>query len=99
MVRILLFVTVLALGGGAFIAFSNVQGEMDRITTELDTAQTDLDNTRRDLAKAKTAQDKAEQENMIAQGQAETAMENFRTAQRQLVQQRQRADQHEAAAK
>ena len=99
MVRILLFVTVLALGGGAFIAFSNVQGEMDRMTTELDTAQTDLDSTRRDLAKAKTAQDKAEQENMIAQGQAETAMENFRTAQRQLVQQRQRADQHEAAAK
>ena len=99
MVRILLFVTVLALGGSAFIAFSNVQGEMDRITAELDTAQTDLDSTRRDLAKAKTAQDKAEQENMIAQGQAETAMENFRTAQRQLVQKRQRADQHEAAAK
>ena len=52
MVRILLFVTVLALGGGAFIAFSNVQGEMDRITSELDIAQTDLDSAQQDLADA-----------------------------------------------
>ena len=55
MVRILLFVTVLALGGAAFIAFSNVQGEIDRITDERDTAQTNLDRTDGELADAKKA--------------------------------------------
>ena len=99
MVRILLFVTVLALGGAAFIAFSNVQGEIDRITDERDTAQTNLDRTDGELADAKKAQEKAEQSNVIAQGQAETAMQNLRRSQQDLVEQRQRADQHEADAK
>ena len=99
MVRILLFVTVLALGGAAFIAFSNVQGEIDRITDERDTAQTNLDRTDGELADAKKAQEKAEQANVIAQGQAETAMQNLRRSQQDLVEQRQRADQHEADAK
>ena len=99
MVRPLLFVTVLALGGAAFIAFSNVQGEIDRITDERDTAQTNLDRTDGELADAKKAQEKAEQANVIAQGQAETAMQNLRRSQQDLVEQRQRADQHEADAK
>ena len=99
MVRILLFVTVLALGGAAFIAFSEVQGEIDRITDERDTAQTNLDRTDGELADAKKAQEKAEQSNVIAQGQAETAMQNLRRSQQDLVEQRQRADQHEADAK
>ena len=99
MVRILLFVTVLALGGAAFIAFSEVQGEIDRITDERDTAQTNLDRTDGELADAKKAQEKAEQANVIAQGQAETAMQNLRRSQQDLVEQRQRADQHEADAK
>jgi len=99
MVRPLLFVTVLALGGAAFIAFSEVQGEIDRITDERDTAQTNLDRTDGELADAKKAQEKAEQSNVIAQGQAETAMQNLRRSQQDLVEQRQRADQHEADAK
>ena len=99
MVRILLFVTVLALGGAAFIAFSNVQGEIDRITDERDTAQTNLDRTDGELADAKTAQEEAEQQRNIAQNQAETAVAAFRNAQQDLVEQRQRADQHEADAK
>ena len=99
MVRILLFVTVLALGGAAFIAFSNVQGEIDRITGERNTAQTDLSDTMRDLAKAKKAQEEAEQEKIIADGEAETAKANFRLAQSRLVEQQQRAAEHEAAAK
>ena len=97
--RPLLFVTVLALGGAAFIAFSEVQGEIDRITDERDTAQTNLDRTDGELADAKKAQEKAEQSNVIAQGQAETAMQNLRRSQQDLVEQRQRADQHEADAK
>ena len=99
MVRILLFVTVLALGGAAFIAFSEVQGEIDRITDERDTAQTNLDRTDGELADAKTAQEEAEQQRNIAQNQAETAVAAFRNAQQDLVEQRQRADQHEADAK
>ena len=94
MVRILLVVTVLALGGAAFIAFSNVQGEIDRITGERDTAQTDLSDTMRDLAKAKKAQEEAEQEKIIADGEAETAKANFRLAQSRLVEQQQRAAAH-----
>ena len=62
MVRILLFVTVLALGGAFFVAFSNVQGEIDRITGERDTAQTDLNRTEGELAVAVKAKDEAEGE-------------------------------------
>ncbi|SVB30089.1 uncharacterized protein METZ01_LOCUS182943, partial [marine metagenome] len=99
MVRILLFVTVLALGGGAFIAFSNVQGEMNRITADLDTAETELASTRGDLANAKKAQKEAEEKMAKAQDEAESAVARFRNAQQALVQQRQRAELHEAAAK
>ncbi|RTZ69188.1 MAG: hypothetical protein DSZ35_03215 [Verrucomicrobia bacterium] len=87
------------MGGAAFIAFSNVQGEIDRITDERDTAQTNLDRTDGELADAKTAQEEAEQQRNIAQNQAETAVAAFRNAQQDLVEQRQRADQHEADAK
>ena len=99
MVRILLVVTVLALGGAAFIAFSNVQGEIDRITGERNTAQTDLSDTISDLDKATIAQEEAEQEKIIADGEAEIAKANFRLAQSQLVEQQQRAAEHEADAK
>ena len=38
MVRILLFVTVLALGGAFYVAFSEVQGKINTITEELQEA-------------------------------------------------------------
>ena len=50
MVRILLFVTVLALGGAFYVAFSEVQGKIDTITEERDTAQNNLTRTEGELA-------------------------------------------------
>ncbi|MCK5886932.1 MAG: hypothetical protein KAG70_10620, partial [Alcanivorax sp.] len=75
------------------------QSKVDDLNAQLVITQTDLSRTRGDLADAKKAQEKAEQSNVIAQGQAETAMQNLRRSQQDLVEQRQRADQHEADAK
>ena len=98
MVRPLLFVTVLALGGAAFIAFSNVQGEIDRITDERDTAQTNLDRTNGELADAKDAQKLAEDDRKKAQEDAKKAMDRLEDTQQALAVQRKRADDHEADA-
>ena len=99
MVRILLFVTVLALGGAFYVAFSEVQGKIDTITGERDTAQNNLTRTEGELASAKEAQEKAENERDAAQAQAESAVANLRNTQQALAAQRQRADQHEATSK
>ena len=99
MVRILLFVTVLALGGAFYVAFSEVQGKIDTITEERDTAQKNLTRTEGELASAKEAQEKAEDERDAAQAQAESAVANLRNTQQALAAQRQRADQHEATSK
>jgi chromosome segregation ATPase len=99
MVRILLFVTVLALGGAFFVAFSNVQGKIDNLESSLAQTETDLQRTRGELTKAKTAQKEAEDKMADAQSKAETAVANLRNTQQALVAQRQRADQHEATSK
>ena len=99
MVRILLFVTVLALGGAFFVAFSNVQGKIDNLESSLAQTETDLQRTRGELTKAKTAQKEAEEKMADAQSKAETAVANLRNTQQALVAQRQRADQHEATSK
>ena len=99
MVRILLFVTVLALGGGAFIAFSEVKGKIGDLETDLTSTQAELESAEGQRDIAKEAQKLAEQERNTEQDKAESAVAALINAQRQLVQQRQRADQHEAAAK
>ena len=99
MVRILLFVTVLALGGAFFVAFSNVQGEIDRITGERDTAQTNLDRTEGELAVAVKAKDEAEGEKENAQTARLRAENALGIVQKNLAQQTARASEHEAAAK
>jgi hypothetical protein len=99
MVRILLFVTVLALGGAFFVAFSNVQGKIETITGERDTFEKDLGTTRGELTRAKKAQEDAENERNAAQAQAESAVANLRNTQQDLIKQRQRANEHEDAAK
>ncbi|MDP6679813.1 MAG: hypothetical protein QGG72_13050, partial [Verrucomicrobiota bacterium] len=84
MVRILLFVTVLALGGAFYVAFSEVQGKINTITEERDTAQNNLTRTEGELASAKEAQEKAEDERDAAQAQAESAVANLRNTQQAL---------------
>ena len=99
MVRILLFVTVLALGGGAFIAFSEVQGTIKTITDERDTAQTNFERTELERDVANKAQGEAEKERDAAQEDARRAMDRLEDVQQALAVQRRRADQHEADAK
>jgi hypothetical protein len=95
MVRISLVVTVLALLGGGFIAMNNVQGRIDGLDTELANTQSTLSDTERDLGKAEKAQELAENARDAAQGQAEDAKARLSKAVSDLVQQRDRANEHE----
>ena len=94
MVRILLVVTLIALGGAGYIAFNNVKGTITGLNNELADTQDNLDRTQRDLAKSQKTQEEAEQKMAVAQGQSETAQAALRQAQARLVAQTQRADQH-----
>ena len=94
MVRILLVVTLIALGGAGYIAFNNVQGTINSLNGELVDTQDNLDRAQRDLAKSQKAEEEAEQKMAVAQGQAETAQSALRQVQARLVTQTQRADQH-----
>ena len=99
MVRILLFVTVLALGGAIFVAFSNVQGKIVDLSQNLKTAEDARDASREETKDAKDAQKLAEDDRKKAQAQAEEAGARLSNALQNLVEQRRRADQHEADAK
>jgi len=99
MVRILLFVTVVALGGAIFVAFNSVQGKITGLETSLDETQTNLTRTQGQLATAKRSQEDAEKDRDAAQAQAESAVASLRNTQQALAAQRQRADQHEATSK
>ena len=95
MVRIFLVVTVLALLGGGFIAMNNGQGRIDNLSTDLANTQNTLSDTERDLGKAEKAQELAETARDAAQVQAEDAKARLSKAVSDLVQQRDRANEHE----
>ena len=99
MVRISLVVTVLALLGGGFIAMNNVKGRIDGLGTDLANTQNTLSDTKRDLGKAAKEQKLAETARDTAQGQAEDAKARLSKAVSDLVQQRERAKEHEDNAK
>ena len=69
------------------------QSEIDALNTELADAHTALDGCQRDLAVAREAQGVAEREMTVAQDQSETAYVNLHKVQRQLTEQKKRADQ------
>ena len=98
MVRILLVVTVVALFGGGFIAMNKVQGRIDNLSTDLANTQNTLSTTQDDLGKAIEAQKVAETARDEAQGKAIDANARLSRAESDLVDQRQRADGHEANA-
>ena len=98
MVRILLVVTVVALFGGGFIAMNKVQGRIDNLSTDLAITQNTLSTTQDDLGKAIEKQKVAETERNEAQGKAIDANARLSRAESDLVDQRQRADGHEANA-
>jgi len=98
MVRILLVVTVVALFGGGFIAMNKVQGRIDNLSTDLAITQNTLSTTQDDLGKAIEEQKVAETARNEAQGKAIDANARLSRAESDLVDQRQRADGHEANA-
>ncbi len=78
----------------AVLAFSVgcSQSKVDDLNAQLVITQTDLSRTRGDLADARHAQEKAEMQRNIAQGQAESAMAALSQAKQELAQQKQYAD-------
>ena len=98
MVRILLVVTVVALFGGGFIAMNKVQGRIGNLSTDLANTQNTLSTTQDDLGKAIEAEKVAETARNEAQGKAIDANARLSRAESDLVDQRQRADGHEANA-
>ncbi len=86
---IILFVTI-ASAVGLSVLFQN---KIEELSTQLDDVRTNLVHTDQQLTKAKRAQKEAEREMTVAQDQSETAYVNLHKAQRQLTEQKKRADQ------
>ena len=78
----------------AVLAFSTgcSQSKIEELSTQLDDAYTILQRTRADLDDARRAQEKAEREMTVAQDQSETAYVNLHKVQRQLAEQKKRAE-------
>ena len=79
----------------AVLAFSTgcSQSKIEELNTQLDDTYTNLVHTEQQLTKAKRAQKEAEREMTVAQDQSETAYVNLHKVQRQLTEQKKRADQ------
>ncbi len=88
LLTVLLFVTI-ASAVGLSVLFQN---KIEELSTQLDDVRTNLVDTEHQLTKAKRAQKEAEREMNVAQDQSETAYVNLHKVQRQLTEQKQRAD-------
>ena len=86
---IILFVTIVE-AVGLSVLFQN---KIEELRTQLDDVHTNLVGAERQLTKAKGAQKEAEREMNVAQDQSETAYVNLNKVQRQLTEQKKRADQ------
>ena len=95
LLTVLLFVTI-ASAVGLSVLFQN---KIEELSTQLDDVRTNLVHTEQQLTKAKRAQKEAEREMTVAQDQSETAYVNLHKVQRQLAEQKQRADHYEATSK
>ena len=95
LLTIILFVTI-ASAVGLSVLFQN---KIEELSTQLDDVRTNLVDTEHQLTKAKRAQKEAEREMTVAQDQSETAYVNLHKVQRQLTEQKKRADHYEATSK
>ena len=86
---IILFVTI----ASAVVLSVLFQNKIEELSTQLDDVRTNLVHTDQQLTKAKRAQKEAEREMNVAQDQSETAYVNLHKVQRQLTEQKKRADQ------
>jgi hypothetical protein len=78
---------------------NNVQSRINTLSTDLETAETNLSDKDRKLDTAEKAQIAAEGKMASAQGEADIAKRRLSKAETDLVDQRERADGHEANAK
>ena len=92
MVRILLFITLLAVGASGYFAYNDVNGKIDNLTSERDSAQEASDDFESKMNDAVAAQSKAESEAETAAAELEQAkVTNLKLGQ-QLTVQRNRAE-------
>ena len=92
MVRILLFITLIAVGASGYLAYNDINGKIDNLTDERDSAQQSSNEFEEKMKDAVAAQSKAESEAETAVAELEQAkVTNIRLGQ-QLTVQRNRAE-------
>ena len=92
MVRILLFITLIAVGASGYLAYNDINGKIDNLTNERDSAQQSSNEFEEKMNDAVAAQSKAEAEAETAVAELEQAkVTNIKLGQ-QLTVQRNRAE-------
>ena len=92
MVRILLFITLIAVGASGYLAYNDINGKIDNLTNERDSAQQSSNEFEEKMNDAVSAQTKAESEAETAVAELEQAkVTNIKLGQ-QLTVQRNRAE-------
>jgi hypothetical protein len=92
MVRILLFITLIAVGASGYLAYNDINGKIDNLTSERDSAQQSSNEFEEKMNDAVAAQSKAEAEAETAVAELEQAkVTNIKLGQ-QLTVQRNRAE-------
>ena len=92
MVRILLFITLIAVGASGYLAYNDINGKIDNLTNERDSAQQASNEFEEKMNDAVAAQSKAESEAETAVAELEQAkVTNIKLGQ-QLTVQRNRAE-------
>ena len=92
MVRILLFITLIAVGASGYLAYNDINGKIDNLTSERDSAQQSSNEFEEKMNDAVAAQSKAESEAETAVAELEQAkVTNIKLGQ-QLTVQRNRAE-------
>ena len=92
MVRILLFITLISVGASGYLAYNDINGKIDNLTSERDSAQQSSNEFEEKMNDAVAAQSKAEAEAETAVAELEQAkVTNIKLGQ-QLTVQRNRAE-------
>tara|TARA_B100001123_G_scaffold430551_1_gene550722 strand:- start:52 stop:819 length:768 start_codon:yes stop_codon:yes gene_type:complete len=94
MVRLLLIVTLLAVGVAGFFSYTNVQTKIGNLESDLDQATTDLTTAQEAQAEAEKDRDDFEKQANDAKAVASRMSDQIGGLQRQVVEQTNRANKH-----
>ena len=94
MVRLLLIVTLLAIGVAGFFSYTNVQTKIGNLESDLDQATTDLTTAQEAQAEAEKDRDDFEKQANDAKAVASRMSDQIGGLQRQVVEQTNRANKH-----